>query len=76
MNEIKISLKDIAGQYRLGYHVEAGLLLPDVLEQVIESSAVDQTCLGESVYELLAAQQRRDWLGMADVIEYELLKKV
>lgn len=63
----------LAHSFRLGHHVESALLLPTLIEQVLQ--AIPSAHHNEAVTiisALLACQERHDWLGLADWLEGEL----
>ncbi|QAX84039.1 hypothetical protein C2E19_09285 [Pseudomonas sp. DTU12.3] len=69
--------RQCAGLFRLGRDVEAALLMVDVFEgaqQLLLSAPTDiQQMWAQLLLQMLDCQERQDWLGMADYMEYELL---
>ncbi|MDD2840800.1 MAG: hypothetical protein PHD18_00100 [Tolumonas sp.] len=67
---------DLALKIRLGHNVEAGLMLVTYLEQLITvypKFPVEQQRQFQSILSaMLACQERQDWIGLADYLEYEL----
>ncbi len=66
----------LALQFRLGHNVEAGLMLVTYLEQLVTvypKFPVEQQRQFQSILSaMLACQERQDWIGLADYLEYEL----
>ncbi|WP_339432614.1 MULTISPECIES: hypothetical protein [unclassified Pseudomonas] len=69
--------RQCAGLFRLGRDVEAGLSMVDVFEgaqQLLLSAPADvQQMWAQVLTQMLDCQERQDWLGLADYMEYELL---
>ncbi len=69
--------RQCAGLFRLGRDVEAALLMVDVFEgaqQLLLSAPTDiQQMWAQLLLQMLDCQERQDWLGLADYMEYELL---
>lgn len=67
---------DLALKIRLGHNVEAGLMLVTYLEQLVTvypKFPVEQQRQFQSILSaMLACQERQDWIGLADYLEYEL----
>ena len=67
---------DLALKIRLGHNVEAGLMLVTYLEQLVAEYPkfpVEQQGQFQSILSaMLACQERQDWIGLADYLEYEL----
>ncbi|BFT64947.1 hypothetical protein [Pseudomonas moorei] len=70
--------RQCAQMFRLGRDVEAALTMVDVIDEaqalvLTASQDVQQawTCV---LTQMLACQERQDWLGLADFLEYELLE--
>jgi hypothetical protein len=66
--------------FRLGRDVEAALQMVEVFDELLgasagPSAAVAQRCTGV-MNALLEAQERQDWLGLADTLEVDLLQLV
>ncbi len=66
----------LALQFRLGLNVEAGLMLVTYLEQLVavypKFPAEQQRQFQSILSVMLACQERQDWIGLADYLEYEL----
>jgi hypothetical protein len=66
-----------AGLFRLGRDVEAALIMVDVFDeaqQLLSSAPQDvQQSWAQVLTHMLACQERQDWLGLADFMEYELI---
>ncbi|MDO6462006.1 hypothetical protein Q4485_14945 [Granulosicoccaceae sp. 1_MG-2023] len=63
----------MAAELRRGKHVAATLALPDLLEAVMQTApAAEQAALQGLIHALLVCQEKRDWTGMADYLEFEL----
>ncbi|MEB0045449.1 MULTISPECIES: hypothetical protein [unclassified Pseudomonas] len=63
--------------FRLGCDVEAALIMVDVFDEaqrllLMEPQAV-QHAWAQVLTQMLACQERQDWLGLADFMEYELI---
>ena len=75
-NELKLQLSVIARNFRLGLSVDAALALSNVMGALISCasafSAASQIELSTLVAHILQCQESRDWLGLADYLEYEL----
>lgn len=69
--------RQCAGLFRLGRDVEAALPMVDVFEgaqQLLLSAPTDiQQMWAQLLLQMLGCQERQDWLGLADYMEYELL---
>ena len=67
---------DLALKIRLGHNVEAGLILVTYLEQLVAEYPkfpIEQQRQFQSILSsMLACQERQDWIGLADYLEYEL----
>ena len=67
---------NLALKVRLGHNVEAGLMLVTYLEQLVTvypKFPVEQQRQFQSILSaMLACQERQDWIGLADYLEYEL----
>jgi hypothetical protein len=65
-----------AGLFRLGRDIEAALLMVDVFEQAQRLLALAtpdvQRQWAQLLVDMLACQERQDWLGLADFVEFEL----
>lgn len=63
--------------FRLGRNVEGGLQLADYFEKVLigmqaHLSKDENRQLPQLLAAILACQERQDWIGLADYLEYEL----
>ncbi len=67
---------DLALKIRLGHNVEAGLILVNYVEQLVAAypllPAKQQRDFQSILSAMLACQERQDWIGLADYLEYEL----
>ena len=67
-----------AGLFRLGRDVEAALTMVDVFEQAqqcLSSAPIEiQQAWAQVLMQMLDCQERQDWLGLADSMEYELVE--
>lgn len=64
----------LAGRFRLGHSVESALALPGLIEQVLATlPAARHSQAARIVAAMLACQEHRDWLGLADWLEGELV---
>ena len=68
---------ELAVLLRLGRNVEAGLRLADYLERVLtglqeQPNAKINQQLPPLLEAILACQEKQDWLGLADYLDYEL----
>jgi hypothetical protein len=70
--------RQCAGLFRLGRDVEAALVMVDVFEgtqQALMSASTDvQQSWAGVLTQILECQERQDWLGLADFMEYELIE--
>ena len=70
--------RECAGLFRLGRDVEAALSMVDVFEgaqQLLQSAPADvQQAWAQLLTQMLDRQERQDWLGVADSMEYELVE--
>jgi hypothetical protein len=70
--------RQCAGLFRLGRDVEAALTMVDVFDgaqQLLLSTSADvQQSWALVLTQMLACQERQDWLGLADFMEYELVE--
>nr|WP_321242420.1 hypothetical protein [uncultured Tolumonas sp.] len=75
--ELKSSLVCLATKLRLGKHVEACLAIVDTLEDLVSlvshCNSKQQQQFQLYLKEILIAQERQDWLCMADYLEYEIV---
>jgi hypothetical protein len=69
-------LATLARQLRLGYSTEACVDLPEVMDRVAAGlttqPAAQQQAFAICLNGALQSWERRDWLGLADALEYEL----
>ncbi|MFW9081035.1 hypothetical protein ACOI9X_17435 [Pseudomonas sp. P2757] len=70
--------RECAGLFRLGRDVEAALTMVDVFDEAqrffsLASEEVQQSW-AQVLTHILACQERQDWLGLADFVEYELIE--
>jgi hypothetical protein len=69
--------RQCAGLFRLGRDVEAALTMVDVFDEaqalVLSASQDVQQAWTCMLTKMLACQERQDWLGLADFLEYELV---
>jgi len=70
--------RQCAGLFRLGRDVEAALTMVEVFEEaqrLFSLAPVDvQQAWAQVLTPMLACQERQDWLGLADFMEYELIQ--
>ncbi|CAI8739911.1 Antibiotic biosynthesis monooxygenase [Pseudomonas sp. IT-347P] len=70
--------RQCASLFRLGRDVEAALSMVDVFEgaqQLLLSASADVRQMWAQVLtQMLDCQERQDWLGLADYMEYELIE--
>jgi hypothetical protein len=70
--------RQCAGLFRLGRDVEAALVMVEVFEgaqQALMSASNDiQQSWTTVLTQILECQERQDWLGLADFMEYELVE--
>jgi hypothetical protein len=70
--------RQCAGLFRLGRDVEAALDMVDVFEGaqqlLIAAPAPIQQDWAFVLTQMLDCQERQDWLGLADWMEYELIE--
>ncbi|MBO2670179.1 hypothetical protein [Shewanella algae] len=74
-NSLAQQLLDTATAFRLGKEAEASGRLKDCIEQMqarLEQQQLPSEAL-QLVPGMVASQQRHDWLGLADTLEYELV---
>ncbi|AZE47522.1 hypothetical protein C4K04_1834 [Pseudomonas chlororaphis] len=69
--------RQCAGLFRLGRDVEAALTMVDVFEEaqqlLVSASADIQQSWSQVLMHMLDCQERQDWIGLADYMEYELI---
>ncbi|MHB2246858.1 hypothetical protein [Pseudomonas fitomaticsae] len=67
-----------AGLFRLGRDVEAALTMVEVFEgaqqRLLSAGAQTQQVWAQLLTQMLECQERQDWLGLADFMEYELIQ--
>lgn len=67
-----------AGLFRLGRDVEAALTMVEVFEgaqqRLLSAGAQTQQVWAQLLTQMLECQERQDWLGLADFMEYELMQ--
>ncbi|BBP69609.1 hypothetical protein PHLH6_16130 [Pseudomonas sp. Seg1] len=70
--------RQCAGLFRLGRDVEAALTMVDVFDEAQRFFALApenvQQSWAQVLTHILACQERQDWLGLADFMEYELIE--
>ncbi|WP_347904745.1 hypothetical protein [Pseudomonas purpurea] len=70
--------RECAGLFRLGRDVEAGLVMVELfgeLDSVLGQGGEECRLLWTSLLvEMLDCQERQNWLGLADYLEYELVE--
>lgn len=73
---IASQLTQLAQQFRLGMSLDAAMALPSVMKSLLpllpSLSPTAQRQLPQIMSAILACQEREDWLGLADWLEYEL----
>lgn len=76
--DLKMNLKKVSHELRLGKEVEGSHLLKiclNYLIPIVQNHKNKQQIL-TLVPAMLNAQERGDWLGLADTLEYELVAKI
>lgn len=63
-------IRALAHQFRLGQSLAASQTLPGLLQEALTARG---SLLPELIAALLRSQERQDWLGLADYLEYELV---
>jgi hypothetical protein len=75
-NHLHQSLQAMADGFRSGNHIALGTELPDLLAQIVEQTVHVANTSPDIVHELikkcLIAFEMGDWLGLADLLEYEV----
>jgi hypothetical protein len=70
------SLQAMADGFRSGNHIALGTELPDLLAQIVEQTVHVANTSPDTVHDLikkcLTAFETGDWLGLADLLEYEV----
>lgn len=78
LNHSQDQCRQCAALFRLGRDVEAALTMVDVFEQAqqcLSSAPIEiQQAWAQVLMQMLDCQQRQDWLGLADSMEYELVE--
>ncbi|HWH89135.1 MAG TPA: hypothetical protein VNV36_20490 [Pseudomonas sp.] len=78
LSQCQNQCRQCATLFRLGRDVEAALTMVDVFEeaqQCLSSASVEvQQIWAQVLMQMLDCQERRDWLGLADYMEYELVE--
>lgn len=66
--------------FRLGRDIEAALKMVDIIDilvpLIVARSQEDQAHLARIMGAILQSQERQDWLGVADALEYDLTAMV
>ncbi|KFZ36536.1 hypothetical protein HR45_15470 [Shewanella mangrovi] len=74
-NEKIITLaRETATLFRLGHEAEASVLMRKLID-TLQLRLQEQTLPNQVLTifpQMLSSQERRDWLGLADTLEYEL----
>jgi hypothetical protein len=69
--------RQCAGLFRLGRDVEAALTMVDLFDEaqrlLLAAPQDMQLKWTQVLTQMLACQERQDWLGLADFMEYELV---
>lgn len=73
MIDLSLKAKEIASSFRLGKFVEAETLLPDYFNQLVKSNCIEKDQLSTVITCIVNSQERKDWLGLADYLEFELV---
>ncbi|MFC4656915.1 MULTISPECIES: hypothetical protein [Rheinheimera] len=67
---------DIAANFRIGHNIQAQQALPALVEALIQSvegqDAEKTLHLLQLVKSIRECQERHDWLGLADYLQFEL----
>ncbi|MGF6091336.1 hypothetical protein [Pseudomonas sp. 18173] len=70
--------RQCAGLFRLGRDVEAALNMVDLFDEAQRLFARTPQDVQQAwallLRQMLACQERQDWLGLADFMEYELIE--
>ncbi|MDR6945978.1 hypothetical protein J2Y39_000558 [Pseudomonas sp. 2957] len=78
LNQSQHQCRQCAALFRLGRDVEAALTMVDVFEQaqlcLASASEKVQQDWAQVLTQMLDCQERQDWLGLADYMEYELVE--
>lgn len=66
-----------ADLFRLGRDIEAALIMVELIDTAMPlmtaRSPADQHAFGQVLNTLLNCQERQDWIGVADGLEFEFL---
>lgn len=73
MSDVTQTAEHLASEFRLGRAVEACLVLPDFLMEVHASGNLEEAKFAAFCGEVLECQQKKDWLGLADFLQYEMI---
>ncbi|PKQ75051.1 hypothetical protein AOX56_20220 [Aeromonas sobria] len=63
-------IRALAHQFRLGQSLAASQTLPGLLQEALTAQG---SLPPDLIASLLHSQERQDWLGLADYLEYELV---
>ncbi len=78
LSQCQDQCRQCASLFRLGRDVEAALTMVDVFEQaqLCLASVAEKVQLewAQVLMQVLDSQERQDWLGLADYMEYELVE--
>ncbi|WP_336342413.1 hypothetical protein [Pseudomonas atacamensis] len=78
LSQCQDQCRQCAALFRLGRDVEAALTMVDVFEQaqlcLASASEKVQQDWAQVLTQMLDCQERQDWLGVADYMEYELVE--
>jgi hypothetical protein len=70
--------RQCAGLFRLGRDVEAALNMVEVFDEaqrlLVSADQDVQLSWANVLTHMVACQERQDWLGLADFMEYELIE--
>jgi len=77
LSQCIIDCRQCAGLFRLGRDVEAALTMVDLFDEaqrlLLAAPQDVQLKWTQVLTQMLACQERQDWLGLADFMEYELV---
>lgn len=73
MSNLPVQAKEIANLFRLSKHIEAGLLLAEYFDRLLTFNSANDKDLENAISSILSCQERKDWLGLADYLEFELV---
>lgn len=80
MSDFHEDARRCAGLFRLGRDVEAAVAMVALFEAapalLARAPQALQAQFAELFGQLLAAQQRQDWIGLADSLEYDMVKLI